>query len=71
MVRGFEHTNPRARKPDEFKGTWRGRTYRRGVVKALAVNLVIFCVILGCAVYVVHLRDEARQNPRVWTLGSH
>ncbi|MCA0930079.1 hypothetical protein [Ruegeria profundi] len=70
MARSFEHTNPRSRKPDEFKGTWKGRNYRRGVFRTLAVNLLIFCAIFGCAIYVVHVKDEARQNPRVWTLGS-
>ncbi len=70
MVRHSEHTNPRARKPVEFKGTWKGRNYRRDVAKALTVNLLVFCAIFGGAIFVVYLKDEAKQNPRVWTLGS-
>lgn len=70
MAKGYEHTNPRARKPDEFKGTWKGRMYRRGVLRALGLNFVLFGVILSSVLYVAHVKQQTRDNPRVWTLGS-
>ncbi|CUJ88001.1 hypothetical protein RUE5091_00632 [Ruegeria denitrificans] len=70
MKKNFEPPNPRSRKPKEFKGTWQGRNYRHGFLKALSVNFSVFCVVFLAALYVVHLREQAKQSPRVWTLGS-
>ncbi len=71
MPKKFEHPNPRSRKPNEFKGTWKGRIYRRGIVRALSVNFLVFLAIFAISVYVVQFREQTKQTPRVWTLGSN
>ncbi len=70
MAQNFEHTNPRSRQPKEFKGTWKRRKYLHSVSRALVNNFVAFVLIFGFVVYFVHLKEQARQNPRVWTIGS-
>ncbi|WP_160116488.1 hypothetical protein [Ruegeria sp. AU67] len=71
MAKNFHHPNPRSRKPSEFAGTWKGRAYRRGVARALLINLLVFFAVFTLAVYVVQVRENAQQNPKVWTLGTH
>lgn len=70
MATRFEHTNPRSRKPVEFKGTWKERNYRRSVLRALGINFLVFGVILSTTLYVAHINQQTRESPRVWTLGS-